>query len=113
MGSGLGTFAELLKDRDLITVEPDITRCTNLRKQFRKVAYGCLANIKENDFDTITYINVLEHILHDEMELKTVEIITIENIKITRTLSIITNTDSHRSKAFEFFYKELWLLKNL
>ena len=47
------------------------------------------------------------------MELKTVEIITIENIKITRTLSIITNTDSHRSKAFEFFYKELWLLKNL
>ena len=37
----------------------------------------------------------------------------IENIKITRTLSIITNTDSHRSKAFDFFYNELWLLKNL
>ena len=48
-----------------------------------------------------------------QIELKTVEIITIENIKITRTLSIITNTDSHRSKAFDFFYNELWLLKNL
>lgn len=51
--------------------------------------------------------------IEKEIELKTVEIITIENIKITRTLSIITNTDSHRSKAFDFFYNELWLLKNL
>merc|ERR1711966_99143 len=51
--------------------------------------------------------------IEKEIELKTVEIITIENIKITRTLSIITNTDSHRSKAFDFFYDELWLLKNL
>jgi hypothetical protein len=51
--------------------------------------------------------------IEKEIELKTVEIITIENIKITRTLSIITNTDSHKSKAFDFFYTELWLLKNL
>ena len=51
--------------------------------------------------------------IEKEIELKTVEIITIENIKITRTLSLITNTDSHRSKAFDFFYNELWLLKHL
>ena len=51
--------------------------------------------------------------IEKEIELKTVEILAIENIKITRTLSIITNTDSHRSKAFDFFYNELWLLKNL
>src|SRR6056300_1123850 len=51
--------------------------------------------------------------IEKELELKTVEIITIENIKITRTLSLITNTDSHRSKAFDFFYNELWLLKHL
>jgi DNA-binding transcriptional LysR family regulator len=51
--------------------------------------------------------------IEKEIELKTVEIIRIENIKITRTLSIITNTDYHRSKAFDFFYNELWLLKNL
>ena len=51
--------------------------------------------------------------IEKEIELKTVEILAIENIKITRTLSIITNTDSHRSKAFDLFYNELWLLKNL
>jgi len=51
--------------------------------------------------------------LEKEIELKTVEIITIENIKITRTLSILTNPEAYRSKAFDFFYNELWLLKNL
>ena len=51
--------------------------------------------------------------IEKEIELKTVEIIKIENIKITRTLSIITNPESHRSKAFNFFYNELWLLQNL
>ena len=51
--------------------------------------------------------------IEKEIELKTVEIITIKNIRITRTLSIITNTDSNRSKAFDFFYNELWLLRNL
>ena len=51
--------------------------------------------------------------IEKEIELKTVEIITIEKIKITRTFSIITNTDLYKSKAFDFFYNELWLLKNL
>tara|TARA_B100000497_G_C7681519_1_gene412359 strand:- start:1391 stop:2314 length:924 start_codon:yes stop_codon:yes gene_type:complete len=51
--------------------------------------------------------------IEKEIELKTVEIIAIENLKITRTLSILTNTDSHRSKAFDLFYKQLWLLKKL
>ena len=51
--------------------------------------------------------------IEKEIELKTVEILAIENIKITRTLSIITNPESHRSKSFDFFYNDLWLLKNL
>ena len=51
--------------------------------------------------------------IEKEIELKTVEIIAIENLKITRTLSILTSTDSHRSKAFDLFYKQLWLLKKL
>ena len=51
--------------------------------------------------------------IEKEIELKTVEIVTIKNIKITRTLSIITNINSNQSKAFEFFYSQLWLLKNL
>ena len=51
--------------------------------------------------------------IEKEIELETVEIITIENIKITRTLSIITNSECYRSKAVEFFYNELWTLKNI
>ena len=87
-------------------------------------------NIQTKQFNIIMELNSIEAIktavslglgaafvsssaIEKEIELKTVEIITIENIKITRTLSIITNTDSHRSKAFDFFYNELWLLKNL
>ena len=51
--------------------------------------------------------------LEKELKLETIEIIPIENIKITRTFSIITNPYLERSKAFDFFYRELWLIKNL
>mgnify|MGYP003333490334 FL=1 len=51
--------------------------------------------------------------IEKEIELKTIEIVTIKNIKITRTLSIITNRECYRSKAVEFFYNELWALKNI
>ena len=46
-----------------------------------------------------------------EIELKTIEIIKIENIRITRTLSIISNPECYKSKAFAFFYHELTKLK--
>jgi len=51
--------------------------------------------------------------IEKEIELKTIEIIKIENIKITRTLSIITNPECYQSKAFEFFYNELCALKTI
>ena len=51
--------------------------------------------------------------IEKEIKLKTVEIITIENIRITRRLSIITNRQSYRSKALDFFHNELWVLKNI
>jgi DNA-binding transcriptional LysR family regulator len=51
--------------------------------------------------------------IEKEIKLKTVEIITIENIKITRRLSIITNRQCYKSKALEFFHNELWVLKNI
>jgi DNA-binding transcriptional LysR family regulator len=87
-------------------------------------------NIQTKQFNVIMELNSMEAIktavslglgaafvsssaIEKELELKTVEIIPIENITITRTLSIITNPDLHRSKAFDFFYHELWLLKNL
>jgi DNA-binding transcriptional LysR family regulator len=51
--------------------------------------------------------------LEKELKLETIEILPIENIKLTRTLSIITNPYLEQSKAFDFFYRELWLIKNL
>lgn len=47
-----------------------------------------------------------------EMELKTIAILKIENIHITRSLSIISNPECYQSKAFEFFYNDLKKLKN-
>jgi DNA-binding transcriptional LysR family regulator len=49
--------------------------------------------------------------IEKELELKTIEILKIQNIKITRTLSIISNPECYKSKAFEFFYNQLARLK--
>ena len=87
-------------------------------------------NIETKQFNIIMQLNSIEGIktavslglgaafvsssaIEKEIELKTVEIITIENIKITRTLSIITNRECYKSKAVEFFHNELWMLKNI
>ena len=86
-------------------------------------------NIRTKQFHIIMQLNSIEAIktavslglgaafisssaIEKEIELETIEIVTIENIKITRTLSIITNPDCFRSKAVDFFYNELWALKN-
>ena len=50
--------------------------------------------------------------IEKEVELKTIEILKIENIRITRTLSIISNPECYKSKAFELFYNELSTLKH-
>ena len=49
--------------------------------------------------------------IEKEIQLNTIQILKIENIKINRTLSIISNPDCYRSKAFNFFYQELIDLK--
>ena len=72
VGAGLGTFSRLLSDRDLIIVEIDEERNKTLRDQFQTVSYGCLEHTDEDNFDSIVYINVLEHILHDDAELSVV-----------------------------------------
>ena len=86
-------------------------------------------NIETEQFNIIMQLNSIEGIktavslglgaafisssaIEKEIQLNTVEIIKIENIKIKRTLSIITNRGCYRSKALEFFHKDLWLLKN-
>ncbi len=50
--------------------------------------------------------------IEKELELKAIEVLKIENIKITRTLSIISNPEYYKSKAFKFFYNELCTLKS-
>jgi len=49
--------------------------------------------------------------IEKEIELKTIEILKIENIRITRTLFIISSPKCYKSKAFGFFSNELSLLK--
>jgi DNA-binding transcriptional LysR family regulator len=46
-----------------------------------------------------------------EMELNTIKILKIENLKVNRTLTLVTNPDSQKSKAFDFFYNQLATLK--
>jgi DNA-binding transcriptional LysR family regulator len=49
--------------------------------------------------------------IEKEIKLETIKILKIENIRITRTLSIISNPECYKSKAFELFYNELSTLK--
>ena len=49
--------------------------------------------------------------IEKEIQLKTLGVIKIENIEIKRKLSIISNPECYKSKAFEFFYNELYRLK--
>jgi DNA-binding transcriptional LysR family regulator len=50
--------------------------------------------------------------IEKEIRLKKIEKVNIENIRITRNLSIISNPESYKPRAFQFFYKELLELKN-
>lgn len=50
--------------------------------------------------------------IEKEIKLKTIKILKIENIHISRMLSIITNSEYYKAKAFNFFYAELSKLKN-
>ena len=102
----------------------------NSNSTIRKLIDNILTenNIRTKQFNVIMQLNSIEAIktavslglgaafisssaIEKEIELETIEIVTIENIKITRTLCIITNPDCYRSKAVDFFYNELWTLK--
>ena len=49
--------------------------------------------------------------IEKEIKLKMIKILKIENIRITRKLSIISNSEAYKSKAFDFFYNDLTRLK--
>ena len=50
--------------------------------------------------------------IEKEVKLKMIKILKIENIRIMRKLSIISNSECYKSKAFDFFYYDLMRLKN-
>jgi DNA-binding transcriptional LysR family regulator len=85
-------------------------------------------DIETNQLKTILQLNSIEGIktavslglgaafvsssaIEKEVQLETIAIIQIENITINRKLSIISNPNGYKSKAFEFFYRELNRLK--
>jgi len=49
--------------------------------------------------------------IEKEIRLKQIRILKIENLNINRRLSIISNPDCSKSKAFQLFYNELIRLK--
>jgi DNA-binding transcriptional LysR family regulator len=86
-------------------------------------------NIQTRQLQTILQLNSIEGIktavslglgaafvsssaIEKELKLNTIEVLTIENLKITRKLSIISNPNCYKSRAFEFFYNELKRLQN-
>jgi DNA-binding transcriptional LysR family regulator len=86
-------------------------------------------NIEVNQLKIIMQLNSIEGIktavslglgaafvsssaIEKETELQTIEIIKIDQIRITRRVSIISKPDSYKSKAFQFFSNELNKLKN-
>lgn len=85
VGAGIGTNTELLYDNNYgtwLALEPDEQLCESMKKKFNKlygedhgidVKRGISADLSEKDlFDTAIYIDVLEHIEHDEAELNQV-----------------------------------------
>jgi len=86
--------------------------------------------IETNQFNIVMHLNSIEAIktavslglgvafvsasaIQKELELETIGVMKIKNLKIQHKLSIITNVNSYKSRAFEYFYMELQNLKSL
>ena len=50
--------------------------------------------------------------IEKEVQLKTIETLIIENISITRPIFILNKSECYKSRAFHFFYTELFRLKH-
>ena len=87
-------------------------------------------NIETNQLMTVMQLNSIEAIktavslglgaafvsssaIEKELQLQTIAIIKIDNITINRKLSIISNPECYKSKAFEFFYIQFRRLKKI
>ena len=107
---------------NFITLDSNLTICKFINNVLTK------NQINTNQLKIIMQLNSIEGIktavslglgvafisssmIRREIELKTIDILKIENIKIARIVTIISKPESYKSKAFEFFYTELLRLK--
>jgi DNA-binding transcriptional LysR family regulator len=86
--------------------------------------------IQTNELTTILQLNSIEAIktavnlgvgaafvssssIENEIKLKQLKVLKIENLNISRQLLIISNPECYKSKAFQLFYRELIRLKTI
>ena len=99
---------------------------STIKKFIDKILYQ--NQIQTKELKTILQLNSIEGIktavslglgaafvssssIENELKLKQIKILEINNIKINRPLSIISNPECYKSKAFNFFYQELMRLQ--
>nr|UBA15743.1 lysR transcriptional regulator [Pseudo-nitzschia hainanensis] len=118
---------KIIKTEDLYCLDFITLHSTSTIKKF--IDNILIQNkIQTNELRTILQLNSLEGIktavslglgaafvssssIEKEIKLKQLKILRIENLNINRRLSIISNPECYKSKAFHLFYKELIRLK--
>ena len=118
---------KLIKKEDLYCLDFITLHSTSTIKKF--IDQLLIQNkIQTNELKTILQLNSIEGIktavslglgaafvssssIEKEIKLKQIKILKIESLNINRQLSIISNPECYKSKAFHLFYKELLRLK--
>ena len=118
---------QIIKKEDLYCLDFITLHSTSTIKKF--IDNTLIQNkIQTNELRTILQLNSIEGIktavslglgaafvssssIEKEIQLKQIKILKIESLNINRQLSIISNPECYKSKAFHLFYKELIRLK--
>ena len=121
------TIKKKIKKEDLYCLNfITLHSSSTIKKFIDKILYQ--NKIQTKELKTILQLNSIEGIktavslglgaafvssssIEKEIKLQQIKILEIENLNITRPLSIISNPECYKSKAFNFFYQELMDLK--
>ena len=102
VGAGIGSFTYNYKDnfKDITLTDLDKENITELNKRFKKskikISEELTLNIKKK-FNTIMYMNVLEHIKEDEKEIK----IALEKLNLNGYLIILVPAHNELYTKFD------------